>query len=108
MATYILLAYYTKKPMENVKQSVNRLDAVRKAFKTRGAELRDFYFATGPYAFVIVIEAPDDETIAKCTLDLASDGRVAMETIRVLKEDEYRKIIAARPSNLLKGRRGSV
>jgi uncharacterized protein with GYD domain len=51
----------------------------------------------GQYDVVIVAEAPDDETIAKCALNLGSKGAVSTETLRAFTEDEYRKIIAALP-----------
>ena len=97
MATYIMLIHYTQKGIENVKQSPTRLDAAKKAFKAMGAELKEFYLVAGRYDIVVVAEAPNDETIAKCALDLASKGSVATETLRAFKEDEYRKIIAALP-----------
>jgi uncharacterized protein with GYD domain len=97
MATYIMLIHYTQKGIENVKQSPTRLDAAKKAFKAIGAELKEFYLVAGRYDMVVVAEAPNDETIAKCALDLASKGSVATETLRAFKEDEYRKIIAALP-----------
>jgi len=97
MATYIMLIHYTQKGIENVKQSPTRLDAAKKAFKAIGAELKEFYLVAGRYDIVVVAEAPNDETIAKCALDLASKGSVATETLRAFKEDEYRKIIAGLP-----------
>ena len=97
MATYIMLMHYTQKGIENVKQSPTRLDAAKKTFKAMGAELKEFYLVAGRYDIVVVAEAPNDETIAKCALDLASKGSVATETLRAFKEDEYRKIIAALP-----------
>jgi uncharacterized protein with GYD domain len=97
MATYIMLIHYTQKGIENVKQSPTRLDAAKKAFKAIGAELKEFYLVAGRYDIVVVAEAPNDETIAKCALDLASKGSVATETLRAFKEDDYRKIIAALP-----------
>ena len=97
MATYIMLIHYTQKGIENVKQSPTRLDAAKKAFKALGAELKEFYLVAGRYDIVVVAEAPNDETIAKCALDLASKGSIATETLRAFKEDEYRKIIAALP-----------
>jgi uncharacterized protein with GYD domain len=45
----------------------------------------------------IVAEAPDDATIARMTLGLASKGSVRTETVRAFTEDEYRKIIASIP-----------
>ena len=97
MATYIMLHRYTQKGIENIKQSPARLDAAKKAFKTLGAELKQFYLVAGQYDIVTISEAPDDETIAKCALDIASKGNVTTETLRAFTEDEYRKIIAALP-----------
>jgi len=48
----------------------------------------------GKYDTVLVVEAPDDETIAKLTLAIGSLGNVRTETLRAFTEDEYRKIIA--------------
>ena len=97
MAPYIMLVRYTQKGIENIKQSPARLDGARKAFKAMGAELKDFYLIQGRYDIVIVIEAPDAETVAKCALGVASQGNVTTETLRAFTEDEYRKIIAALP-----------
>jgi len=97
MATYIMLHRYTQKGVENIKQSPTRLDAVKKAFKALGAELKQFYLVSGQYDIVTISEAPDFETIAKCALDVASKGNVTTETLRAFTEDEYRKIIGALP-----------
>ena len=97
MATYIMLHRYTQKGVENIKQSPARLDAVKKAFKAIGAELKQFYLVTGQYDIVTISEAPDAETMAKCAVDLASKGNVTTETLRAFTEDEYRKIIGGLP-----------
>ena len=62
-----------------------------------GAEIKEFYLAMGQYDLIIVVEAPNDETLARCALDLASKGNVSTQTLRAFKEEEYRKIIAALP-----------
>ena len=97
MATYFMLVRYTQKGIGNVKQSPARLDMAKTSFRDLGAQLKEFYLVTGRYDIIVVAEAPNDETIAKCALDLASKGNVTTETIRAFKEDEYRKIIAALP-----------
>jgi uncharacterized protein with GYD domain len=97
MATYIMLAKYTQKGIENVKQSPTRLDAAKKAFKGLGAEMNQFYLVAGRYDIIVVAEAPDEETIAKAALDLASKGNITTETLRAFPEAEYRKIIGGLP-----------
>ena len=97
MATYIMLVKYTQKGIENIKQSPTRLDGAKKAFKAMGAEMKEFYLVTGRYDIVIVVEAPDAETVAKCALNLSSKNNVTTETFRAFTENEYRKIIGAMP-----------
>jgi uncharacterized protein with GYD domain len=46
---------------------------------------------------VALVEAPDDETMAKLALSLGSKGNVRTETLRAFTEDEYRNIILALP-----------
>jgi len=97
MATYIVLANFTQKGIENIKESAARLDANKKAFQAMGAELKEFYLVMGRYDIVVVAEGPDDETAAKLSLAIGSTGAVRTETLRAFTEDEYRKIIAALP-----------
>lgn len=46
---------------------------------------------------VTIIEAPDDETMAKLALAIGSQGGIRTETLRAFTEDEYRKITGALP-----------
>ncbi len=97
MATYIILARLTQQGIQNIKESPNRLDAGKQAFRAMGAEIKAFYLVNGQYDFVNIIEAPDDETMAKVILALGAKGNVRTETLRAFTEEEYRKIIAALP-----------
>ena len=48
----------------------------------------------GQYDMAIVIEAPDDATVARINLALGSKGSVRTETSRAFSEEEYRKIVS--------------
>jgi uncharacterized protein with GYD domain len=97
MATYLILVKYTQKGIENIKQSPSRLDEVKKASKAFGAQIKEFFLVMGRYDIIIVLEAPDAETVAKWALSLGSKGNVSTETLRAFTEDEYRKIIGTLP-----------
>ena len=92
-----MLLKWTEKGIGSVKESPDRPDAAKKEFQAAGAELKEFYLVMGRYDMVVVTEAPDDETVAKAMLGVASGGAVRTETLRAFTEDEYRKIIAALP-----------
>jgi uncharacterized protein with GYD domain len=95
MPNYITLMRWTSEGAKNIKESPARLDAARKAFQAVGATLKDFYMVTGRYDMVIISEAPDDVTLAKATLSVASHGNVQTETLRAFTEKEYRGIIGS-------------
>ena len=92
MPTYITLLKYTQQGVSKVKDSPKRLDAGRKAFKKMGVEIKDTYLLMGRYDLLCVVEAPDDDSVAKAMLSLGSQGNVQTETMRAWNEAEFRKI----------------
>jgi uncharacterized protein with GYD domain len=90
-----MLLNYTDQGMKHIKESPNRLDAFKKAIRSAGGELRDFFLAMGKYDLVMVVGAPDDAAIAKIALSLGALGNVRSETYSVFTEDEYRKILGS-------------
>jgi uncharacterized protein with GYD domain len=97
MATYMMLFRFTQQGLQNVKESPARVEAAKKAFQNLGASVKAFYALMGRYDTVFIVEAPDDETIAKAALAIGSMGNVHTETLRAFTEEEFRKIIAALP-----------
>ena len=97
MPTYITLARWTQKGLENVKEAPSRLDMAKEAYKAMGAEIKEMYLVMGEYDMVVISEGPDDQTMAKLLLSIGSQGSSRGETLRAFTEDEYRKIIAALP-----------
>lgn len=95
MATYITLIRWTQQGVGKVKDSPKRLDAGRKAFKKLGVEIKDTYLTMGRYDLVCIIEGPDDETVARALLSLASQGNVQTETLKAWTEDEFRRITSS-------------
>ena len=97
MPTYINLVRLTQQGVENIKQSPARLETAKKAFKAMGAELKQFYMVLGQYDLVVIGEAPDDETAAKLSIAIGSQGAIRTETMRAFTEEEYRKIVESLP-----------
>lgn len=97
MPTYIILINYTDQGIRNVKESPKRLDAAKKLLKSMGGEFKQFYLTMGAYDLATIVEAPNDEAIAKFALVVGSLGNIRTTTLKAIPEDEYRKIIAALP-----------
>ena len=97
MATYLMLFNFTRKGIENVKESPARVEELKQAFREAGAEIKEFYALLGRYDTMFIAEAPDDETIARLALAIGSKGNVRSETLRAFTMDEFRKMVAAIP-----------
>jgi len=97
MAKYISLVNYTQKGVENIKDSPSRLDAFKQVCQSMGAKVEGFYLTMGRYDLVVIVDAPDPETIAKIILTTASSGAISTETLPAFTEEEYRKIISELP-----------
>ena len=97
MAKYISLVKYTAKGIENIKESPNRLDAVKQLCESMGAKVEGFYLTMGRYDIIMITEAPNPETVSKIILTVSSGGAVSTETLPAFPEEEYRKIISELP-----------
>src|SRR3954453_17551023 len=94
MPTFILLARWTNQGLQKVGESPSRLEAGRKAFEAAGIKMKDFYMVMGRYDMVTIAEAPDDATLARATLAVASKGYLQTETLRAFTEEQYKKILS--------------
>lgn len=97
MATYISLIHYTEQGIRDIQDSPTRLEAGKRLLKDLGGELKSFYLTMGPYDIVIVLEAPNDEVVAKFALALSAQGNVRTTHLRAFTEAEYRKIVKELP-----------
>lgn len=93
MPTYITLASYTDQGIRNVKDSPKRLDAVRQMVKDAGGEMKGFWLTMGQWDLVTIIEAPNDEVVAKLLLTIGAAGNVRTTTLRAFPEADYRRIV---------------
>ena len=97
MAKYILLANWTDQGIRNIKDSAKRLDTGLALAKQQGCVYENFFMTMGSFDMVSVIEAPDDETLAKYVLTVAAGGNLRTVTLKAFPEDSYRSIIANLP-----------
>jgi uncharacterized protein with GYD domain len=97
MAKYISLVKYTAKGVENVKESPKRLDAFKQLCESMGAKVEGFYLTMGRYDMVVIVDAPNPETVSKILLTTISGGAVSTETLPAFAEAEYRKVISELP-----------
>jgi uncharacterized protein with GYD domain len=97
MAKFISLVNYTQKGIENIKDSPSRHDAFKQLCESMGAKLEGMYLTMGRYDIILIMDAPNPETVTKIILATASRGAIRTETLPAFAEQEYRKIISELP-----------
>lgn len=81
MAVYILLSRLTPEGRKTVKERPGRIKEVDKELEDIGVRVIEQYATLGRYDFVNIVEAPDNETIGKVSVDLCSRGTVELITL---------------------------
>ena len=89
MATYILLSTLTDEGAKTVKNNPGRIKEVNKEIEKLGATVTAQYATLGPYDFINVVEAPDNETIGRISAELASRGSVKIMTLPAIPIDSF-------------------
>jgi uncharacterized protein with GYD domain len=97
MPTYIALSNLTDQGVRNMKDLSRRLQNAEAMFQQFGATLREVYLVMGPYDYVVVAEAPDDETISRVSLAIAGQGNVRTQTFRAFDRAEMLKLVDGLP-----------
>jgi len=91
MATYILLTSLTDEGRKTVKANPGRIKEVNKEVEALGAKVIAQYAVLGLYDFVNVVEAPDNETIARVSVELGSRGTVQIMTLPAVPIETFTK-----------------
>ena len=97
MATYIMLMKFIDPGLESIKSASAGRAAGKKAAKALGITWKHQYLVMGEYDIVTILEAPDDETVAKFAL-MGMTGTLAITTMRAFTESEADKLIKDLPS----------
>ena len=97
MVTFISLLGWTDQGIRTVKQTTARAEAFKAMAQEVGITVKDLYWTVGPYDVVIVMEAPDEETVTSLLLSVGTLGNVRTQTLRGFSAEEMTRIIAKMP-----------
>jgi uncharacterized protein with GYD domain len=88
MPTYVMLTNLTADGVRTLKNNPGRVAEVNKEVEQIGAKVVAQYATLGQYDFVTIIEAPDDETMAKVSIEMGSRGTMTSQTLAALPSDK--------------------
>ncbi len=89
MPTYIMLSTLTPEGVQTVKNNPTRIKEVNRELEQLGASVKAQWATLGQYDFVNVVEAPDELTMARVSLELGSRGTSHYETLPAIPIDDF-------------------
>ena len=94
MAMYVSLLQFTDQGIRNVKDTIKRAAAATAEAEKMGAKVTDAFWTMGAYDVVLLLDAPDDETMSAFSLKIGSLGNVKSQTMRAFRREEMESILA--------------
>ena len=89
MPTYVMLTRLTPEGVQTIKNNPSRIHEVNREVEQLGATVKAQWATLGQWDFVNVIEAPDEQTIARVSLELGSRGTGRYETLTAIGIDDF-------------------
>ena len=98
MATYLVHLRLTEQGARDIQKTVDYFDLNKQGLgPLMGVHLKQFYMTAGPWDFVAIVDAKDDESMAKFALTINGFGNVRTETCRAFEEQEFRTLVSKLP-----------
>jgi uncharacterized protein with GYD domain len=79
----------TDEGWKTVKEKPERIKEVNREIEKYGVKVLYQYATLGPYDFVNIVEAPDNKTIARVSIELGSRGTVQIKSMPAIPIDEF-------------------
>ena len=62
-----------------------------------GVEIKHAYLTSGADDFLVIVETPNDDNVAKWAMALGAQGNLRSRTVRAWPEAEFLKLISELP-----------
>jgi uncharacterized protein with GYD domain len=93
MPIYVSLFRWTDQGRGDVVTLPDRVTQITELFEEMGGKILGIYLTMGQYDQVALLEAPDDEIVARFAVLIAGRGNATSETLRCFSMDELRNLL---------------
>ena len=93
MPIFIMMTTLTDEGRKTIKANPQRIKEVNKEVESMGVKIIGQYAVLGQYDFINILDAPNNEVVAKLALELGSRGTLQTMTMAAIELDEFIQII---------------
>lgn len=91
MAYYVVLSKLTDEGRKTTRQRPERIFEVNKELEAMGVKVKEQFAVLGPYDFVNIVEAPDNITVMKMSVEIGGRGSIDILTMPAITAEEFVK-----------------
>lgn len=91
MGKYIMLSTLTDEGRKTVKMRPERIREVNTELEKMGVKVLAQYAVLGPYDFINILEAPDNESISRVVIELGARGTVQIVTLSAIPIESFER-----------------
>ena len=84
-----MLSSLTDQGARTIKTKPGRIKEVNEEVEKMGGKILSQFAVLGPYDFITILEAPDNETVARISLEISSRGSVKITTLSAIDIDDF-------------------
>jgi uncharacterized protein with GYD domain len=88
MPTFVMLTNLTADGVKTLKNNPSRVQEVNREVEQLGVKVVDQWAVLGQYDFITIVEAPDDATMAKVSVELGSRGTMTSQTLVAIPTEQ--------------------
>ena len=89
MPTYIMLCTLSPEGVQTIKNNPARIREVNSEVEQLGASVKAQWATLGAFDFISIVEAPDEVTMARVSLELGSRGTARYESLSAIPIDDF-------------------
>src|SRR5262245_33292416 len=89
MPTFVMLTNLTSEGIQTLKNNPKRAQEVNKEVEQLGVKVVSQWATLGQFDFSTILEAPDEKTMAKVSVELGSRGTMSSQTLAAIPVEEF-------------------
>ena len=89
MPTYIMLCTLSPEGVQTIKNNPARIREVNSEVEQLGASVKAQWATLVAFDFISIVEAPDETTMARVSLELGSRGTARYESLSAIPIDDF-------------------
>lgn len=91
MALFVMLTTLTDEGRKTIKTNPERIRQVNKEVESMGVKILAQYALLGQYDFINILEAPDQQSVVRVSMELGARGTLQPMTLSAMTLDEFIK-----------------